>query len=299
MNTIFLDAETNVTEPQVVTIGFFDGVHLGHQYLINKVIDAARDYAMQSMVITFDRHPATVVRPEYKPQLLTGIDDKLALLSRTAIDNCVVLPFDYNMSQLTPKEFMQTILKRQLNTEVLIIGYDNHFGKRNADKPEGFDDYVAYGRQIGIDVMRAAPKSIEGVNVSSSVVRSFLSDGQVEMAAKCLGRRYRITGTVVPGVQKGRQLGFPTANIAPESVATMLPAPGVYHVAVEIEDDGNDHNGIMNIGTRPTFGGKDLTIEVHLLDFKDDLYGKKLTVKFISRIREERQFDNELQLWNN
>lgn len=280
----------------MATIGFFDGVHLGHQYLINKVIDAARDYAMQSMVITFDRHPATVVRPEYKPQLLTGIDDKLALLSRTAIDNCVVLPFDYNMSQLTPKEFMQTILKRQLNTEVLIIGYDNHFGKRNSDKPEGFDDYVGYGRQTGIDVMRAAPKSIEGVNVSSSVVRSFLSDGQVEMAAKCLGRQYRITGIVVPGVQKGRQLGFPTANIAPESVATMLPAPGVYHVAVEIDGDGINHNGIMNIGTRPTFGGKDLTIEVHLLDFKDDLYGEKLTVKFISRIREERQFDNELQL---
>jgi len=296
MKTTILHDTTKISGKQVATIGFFDGVHQGHQFLINTIIDEARRRQMQSMLITFDRHPAEVVHPDYQPQLITTIDDKLALLSHTAIDSCIVLPFDKQMAALSPRDFMEQILLKQLSVKVLIIGYDNHFGHSEPGHQEGFDDYVAYGKQLGIEVLQAQPKTVMGIDVSSSVVRSLISEGEVEKAARCMGRPYRFNGIVVEGLQKGRQLGFPTANIFPPSVETMIPAPGVYAVMARVEGESLFRGGMLNIGRRPTFGGKTETLEVNVFDFSGDLYGKRLTVKFIRRMRDERQFNNEKEL---
>jgi len=282
-------------KPQVATIGFFDGVHKGHQHVVNAVIDEARRRNMESMVITFDRHPRSVVDTGYMPQMLSTIDDKLQLFSLTALDNCVVLPFDAEMAMFTAKQFMTDVLMPQLNVKVLMIGYDNHFGHRISDE-EGFDDYVDYGKQIGIEVLRADEKMVQGVDVSSSVIRAFISEGEMQKASACLGRQYMIRGTVVTGHKIGRELGFPTANIDPSSVQTMIPSAGVYAVKVRIAGDDAVRRGVMNIGSRPTFDDGVVSLEVHIIDFTGDLYGKTLSVYFDYRIREEKKFGSKEEL---
>ncbi len=279
-------------ESSVATIGFFDGVHRGHRYLIDQVKALAGENDMASAVVTFSQHPRVVLASDYQPKMLTTIEEKIKLLSDTGIDRCHILPFTRDMAALTAHDFMQTVLHDQLHVRCLVIGYDNRFGH---NREEGFEDYVEYGRQMGINVVQAKAFVLNGVSVSSSVVRSFLVEGEVEMAAMCLGYRYSLSGTVVGGVKKGRELGFPTANINPQSIGKMIPANGVYAVEARL-DNGLVLPAMLNIGNRPTFNGSNTTLETNILGYNDDLYGQKLTVSFVKRLRGERRFPSEKAL---
>lgn len=288
----------------VCSIGFFDGVHRGHQCLIRQVRDEALRRGMQSLLITFDRHPRSVFAPAAVPSLLTTAEEKMALLRATGVDDIYVLPFDVQMAALTAKEFMQQVLKEQLGVSVLVIGYDHRFG-RPLSSSEGFLEYQAYGREIGIEVVLA--KELEGEHVSSSAVRRALEAGDVALAGRLLGRPYTWTGRVVHGHAVGRQLGFPTANLEAVNPEKQLPASGAYAiegaypqplpVGGEIRVKSEKWVGMMNIGRRPTLdNGTDMSIEAHLFDFEGDLYGQTLTLSFIARLRAERRFDSEEEL---
>lgn len=273
----------------VATIGFFDGVHRGHQYLIRRLREEAELQGMQSMVITFDRHPREVLGSNYQPRMLSTLDEKMERLKQTGIDRCVVLPFTRELAALSAREFMQQVLKRQLNVARLYMGYDNRFGH---NREEGFDDYVRYGREIGIEVILNDAFTLNQIHISSSVVRLFVSEGEIELANQCLGYPYMVTGKVVDGVHEGRKMGFPTANIEPDDAQKLIPAPGVYAVRVSVEGSREWLDGMMNIGTRPTFGENKLSLETHILHFSDDIYGKKLTVAFVKRLRAEQRFSS-------
>lgn len=281
--------------PYVATIGFFDGVHRGHQYLISRLMEQAAAAGMPSMVITFDRHPREVLGSNYQPRMLSTLSEKLQRLRQTGVDRCEVLSFTPQLAALTAREFMQHVLKEQLNVGKLYIGYDNRFGH---NREEGFDDYVRYGREMGIEVIHNDAFQLNKVNISSSVVRSFLDEGEVELANQCLGYNYTVEGGVVDGVQEGRKMGFPTANIEPSYALKLIPAPGVYAVKVRVEGTDEWLSGMMNIGTRPTFGENKLSLEVHILHFSGNLYGRTLAVSFVKRLRAERRFSSPSALRN-
>lgn len=278
-------------EPCVATIGFFDGVHRGHRFLIDHVREEAARCGLGSMVVTLDRHPRQVLQQEYQPEMITTASQKLQLLEATGVDNVAVLHFDKQTAALSARDFMSEILRSRLNVRKLIIGYDNRFGHRSADNPnEGFADYVEYGKELGIDVIHNPVYEIHGVKVSSSVVRSFIKEGEVEMAGVCLGRPYSIGGTVVTGYQEGRKLGFPTANIDAQACGLLIPKCGVYAVEALTEGDTAWRPAMMDIGMRPTFDGHRLSLEVNIFDFQGDLYGRQLHVRFVKRVRDEKKF---------
>lgn len=273
----------------VATIGFFDGVHRGHRFLIDRVIEEAQRSGMSSAVITFDRHPREVLQTDYQPDLLSTLDEKLLLISKTHVDNTVVLHFDASLAALTAHDFMRDVLQGQLKVRKLIIGYDNRFGH---NRSEGFDDYVRYGKELGIEVIRADAFLPDDVRVSSSVIRTCLREGRVEEANRLLGYDYTIESRIVSGYQNGRKMGFPTANLDVTRCQQLLPASGVYAVLVRLKDSVGWKRGMMNIGHRPTFNGTTTSMEVNLFNFSGDLYGQELLVSFISKIRDERKFDS-------
>lgn len=290
MNIIYINkGEARETPELVATIGFFDGVHRGHRFLIDRVIEEAQRSGMSSAVITFDRHPREVLQTDYQPDLLSTLDEKLLLLSKTHVDNTVVLHFDASLAALTAHDFMRDVLQGQLKVRKLIIGYDNRFGH---NRSEGFDDYVRYGKELGIEVIRADAFLPDDVRVSSSVIRTCLREGRVEEANRLLGYDYTIESRIVSGYQNGRKMGFPTANLDVTRCQQLLPASGVYAVLVRLKDSVGWKRGMMNIGHRPTFNGTTTSMEVNLFNFSGDLYGQELLVSFISKIRDERKFDS-------
>ena len=291
MQTIRLEQVVGPLQPCAVTVGFFDGVHLGHQHLIKQVCEAAHARGMEAAVATFARHPRQVLKSDYKPRLLSPLDEKIRLFEQTDIDRLVVLPFDRAMSELTAYEFMDQVLFQRIGARLLVTGYDNRFGH---NREEGFPEYVAYGHQLGLAVGAATPFSLNGVTISSTVVRVFLEAGDVEMAERCLGHRYSITGKVVPGHQFGRQMGFPSANLQLLDPLKLIPRNGVYGIRCTL--GSQQYEGMMNIGMRPTFMGSDLTIEVHLFGFSGNLYGQHLTVELVCRHRSERRFTSRGEL---
>ena len=293
MKKIILDDGYTSGLPCVATVGFFDGVHLGHRHLIDRVMEEARDAGLHSVVITFDQHPRQVIDAAFRPQLLTTFDEKMERLAQTGIDYCAVLPFTRQMAALSAREFMQQVLQRQLSVRRLVTGYDNRFGHNRA---EGFKEYVAYGKEMGMEVVKASPLVVDGLNVSSSVVRGLVVEGEMDTAARCLGYRYGITGKVVEGYQQGRKLGFPTANINLDDAQKLLPASGVYAVMVCVDDSPEMRRAVMNIGSRPTFHGDHVSIEVHIFDYAGDLYGRRLNVTVCHRLRQECRFDHPSQL---
>ena len=293
MKTIYYNNTDVQTEPCVATIGFFDGVHRGHQFLIHHLVETARLDGMQSMVITFDEHPRKVLQSDYQPEMLSTLDSKLLLLSKTEVDNAVVLHFDKAMAAMSAREFMQQVLHDHLHVKKLFIGYDHRFGH---NREETFDDYVRYGKEMGIEVIKNQAFSLNGINVSSSVIRSFLKEGEVDMANQCLGYPYTIIGKVVNGYHEGRKMGFPTANLDLSHFGQMIPAPGVYAVKARLENTVVWKRGMMNVGTRPTFDGKQLTLETHIFNFDGDIYGQLLLVSFVQRIRGEQKFEGPEEL---
>lgn len=271
----------------ICTIGFFDGVHRGHQHLIRQVRDEAIRRGMRSLLITFDRHPRSVFAPDAVPSLLTTAAEKMPLLRATGIDDIYVLPFDASMAALTAREFMQKVLRDELGVTVLVIGYDHQFGRpqNESKRRPSITDYQAWGREVGIEVVQA--EELKGEHISSSIIRRALEAGDVKTANRLLGRSYTWMGRVVHGHGIGRQLGFPTANLETIAPEKLLPARGVYAV----------HGGMLNIGQRPTIdNGSDTSIEVHLFDCHQDLYDQTLTLSFITRLREERRFESEADL---
>lgn len=276
------------------TIGFFDGVHRGHVYLIDQVKNEAEKRGLRSLAISFEEHPRLALsQTKYWPELLTTNDQKLRLLARTGLDACAMLCFDQAMSSLSSKEFMKHILKEKLNVRCLIVGYDHHFG---SDLSAGFKEYVMYGKELGIEVVRALPYDYNDLRISSSATRRFLMGGNVEMARACLGRPYQLEGCVVEGRHAGTLMGFPTANLQPDCEEQIIPGRGVYAVKVEI--DGFKYKAMLNIGWRPTLdNGHDQTVEAHLLDYSGgDLYGHRMKVSFYRRVRDERRFSDIEQL---
>ena len=274
----------------IATIGFFDGVHIGHCHLINMLKKVARERGVESCVITFDRHPRQVVQPEWCPEMLTTLEEKTQLLEATGIDRCEVLHFDREMANQSAHDFMQHTLKEKMGVSILVTGYDNRFGH---NRSEGFEDYVRYGKEIGIEVIKGEELTDGSNNVSSSSIRRMLKEGRIENATRCLGREYQLTGTVVGGEHIGRTIGFPTANIRPDDSSKLIPANGVYAVDVWSQaGDINRERAMLNIGTRPTFNGTATTIEVHIPHFAGNLYGSTLSIAFLRKIREERKFDS-------
>lgn len=291
MRTICLNNGPFELSESVATIGVFDGVHAGHQLLIRKVRDEALSRGLCPMVITFDRQPREVLDASFHPQLLTTLEEKEAIIRDLGIDVLVVLPFTRELAALSAHDFMSDILRQQLNVRTLITGYDNRFGR---NRSEGFDDYVRYGEEMGMQVLRGeAELMADGSRaVSSSVIRELLAvEGRVDMMPQCLTRHYQLSGVVKPGEHIGHQLGFPTANLEPLSDNKLIPAPGVYAVWATLQD-GRQRAAMMNIGTRPTFEGRRQTLEVNILDFEGNLYGQQVSIAFVARLREERRFDS-------
>lgn len=288
MKTIYFNESLPEMAPCVATIGMFDGVHRGHRFVISCLQQEAEQQGLPSCVITFDRHPKTVVGSSFVPQALSTLDEKLVLLSQTEIDLCVVLPFTSDMAQLSAHDFMQQVLKQRLGVRTLLTGYDNHFGHRTAGRKESFEDYQRYGQELGIEV-KGLPAEGE---INSSLIRQMLREGRIDEANNALGHPYAVAGTVVSGEHIGTHLGFPTANLQLDDPCKLVPANGVYAVKVCLEDSLEQKHAIANIGLRPTFNGKQTTLETHILRHEGKLYGQHLTVRFIHRLRDEQRFDS-------
>ncbi len=272
-------------EPCVATIGFFDGVHKGHCYLIEQVKAVAASKGLRTALITFPVHPRKVIDANYQLDLLSTFKEKVELLSNTGVDYCFLLEFTPEISALTARDFMADILKKQFKVESLIIGYDHRFGH---NRSEGFNEYCQYGKEIGMDVLRAKGLSIENRKIGSSVIRAALISGNLDQANFYLGYHYYLDGVVEKGFQLGRTIGFPTANIAITS-GKIIPADGVYAVRVSVE--GKEYIGMLNIGVRPTVhNGTNRTLEVNILNFSDDIYDKNIHLTFIKRMRPEIKF---------
>ena len=281
------DTYPQALPPTVATIGFFDGVHLGHRYLINQVKIAASQCGWCSSIITFPVHPRQVIQSDYQPQLLSSPEEKIELLDQTGVDNCILLPFTLELSKLTAWEFMQ-LLYNKYKVRMLVIGYDHRFGHNRA---ETFEDYCRYGRELGIHIMQATAYTQEQDKVSSSAIRRALLSGDVMTAKKYLGYNYFLEGTVVGGYQVGRKIGFPTANLRVDFPNKLIPYIGVY--AVRVHAAGQQWKGMLSIGYRPTLNnGDDLSIEVHILDFEGDIYHQKMRLEFIEFLRPEIKFDS-------
>lgn len=270
------------------TIGFFDGVHRGHQFMIDSLTTMAHAQGRLSLVITFDRHPRQVVHADYVPQLITTTDEKLQLLDTTTADRIEMLHFDAQMAQLSAYEFMRQVLHEKYGVAMLLTGYDNRFGHNRA---EGFADYVRYGEEMGMEVLQNTPIDIDGMRVSSSLIRRLIVEGNITEANNCLGHPYSITGSVAHGFQEGRRIGFPTANIVPESAEKLVPGNGVYATRVSVEG-GEWMPAMLNIGTNPTFQRQQTTIEAHIIGFEGDIYGRKVRVEFGRKLRDEQRFES-------
>lgn len=288
MRVIRPDIERVEYQPCIATIGFFDGVHRGHQYLIREVEQYGKELNLPSALITFTKPPRQVVQESYQPELLTTPEEKIRLLEKTGVNGCVLLEFTREMAKLTAREFMERILKNQFQVKALVIGYDHRFGH---NRSEGFSEYQSYGEELGIKVIRASQYLFEGEKVSSSVIRSILRNGGVRKATALLGHRYSLSGTVVEGFHVGRTLNYPTANMQPDNTYKLIPECGVYAVRVLL--DGKRYMGMLNIGTRPTVNnGTNRTIETHILHFSGDIYGHVFTIELVERLRSEQKFNS-------
>ncbi|MDR2222472.1 MAG: bifunctional riboflavin kinase/FAD synthetase [Flavobacteriaceae bacterium] len=271
----------------VVTLGTFDGVHIGHQMIIKKIVDAAQRTEAESLVLTFFPHPRMVLKQDNSIQLLNTLEEKRELLEALNLDNLVVQKFDYEFSQLTAEEFVKEVLVEKFNISKIIIGYDHRFGKnRTAD----FKDLERFGKQYGFEVEEISAQEIDHVSISSTKIRTALDEGAISLANEYLGYEYYFSGVVVHGKKLGRQLGFPTANISVSETYKLIPKYGVYIVKSYI--DGEWVKGMMSVGVNPTFEGHPYTIEVNYLDWDGDLYDKQLKIVILDRIRDEAKFES-------
>ncbi len=278
----------------VVTVGTFDGVHEGHKSLIRKVVGKAEARGARSVVVSFDPHPREILNSgEKQIRLLTSLEERSEILGELGVDELVIIPFDRDFSLLTAEEFIRDVIYQKIGVSEFIIGYDHQFGRNREGTIETVQEL---GKNLGFDVHIVEAHEVEEVTVSSTSVRKALSgEGDVKLAWSFLGRPYKLTGYVSHGDKRGKQLGFPTANIQPDHPKKIIPYRGVYAVNIEIEE--KQWRGMMNIGVRPTFDGTDKeTLEVNIFDFDRNIYGMPVAVYFLERIRDEKKFNGKDEL---
>jgi riboflavin kinase/FMN adenylyltransferase len=273
-----------------VTIGNFDGVHLGHHFIFRRLVAEARREGRPAVAISFDPHPKMVLHPERRPfYLITTLEEKIRLIAGLGIDAFILIPFSVEYARTTAEEFVRGILWERLGIRRIIIGHDYTFG-RGKEGNEAF--LIEAGRRLGFEVEVMNAFCVGDIVISSTKIREALLAGEVRFAATLLGRPYNLAGRVISGNQRGVRLGFPTANIAPDK--ELVPARGVY--AVRVFREGKRHDGILNIGFNPTFADGKRSIEVHIFDFQKDIYGESLEILFIERIRDEVRFESPEKL---
>ncbi len=278
----------------VVTSGTFDGVHIGHQKILKRLIDAAQQSGGESVLITYWPHPRLVLHEDSQDlKLLSTFEEKAELLASYGVQHLIKIPFTPQFSRLSSQEFIQQVLIDAIGTRKLVIGYDHRFGR---NREGSFEHLMAHKDQYGFEVEEIPRQDIDHIGVSSTLIRNALSEGKVEIAASYLGRPYSFCGEVVPGDKIGRSLGFPTANLKIPQPYKLIPSDGVY--AVKVTHNGKLWDGMLNIGVRPTIGGNEHRQEVHIMDLEQNLYGEELKILLIRQIRHEMKFNNlqELQL---
>jgi len=276
-----------------VTTGTFDGVHIGHQIILKKLIETAKRIGGESVLLTFYPHPRMVLQEQSDLRLINTIEEKTELLRQAGVDHLIIHPFTKEFSRTTSLEYVRDILSNQIGTVKLVIGYDHHFGR---NREGSFEHLKEYGPIYGFEVEEIPAQDIDDVKVSSTKIRAALEEGDIETANSYLGQAFPISGRVIRGDQIGRELGYPTANIELSSQYKLIPADGIYAVKVKLDD--KVFNGMLNIGMRPTFEFEEpkRSLEVHLLDFKGDLYGQYLSLELMKRIRDEKKFDSKEEL---
>ena len=274
-------------KPTVVTIGTFDGVHLGHQKIINKVVESARRENLLATIFTFFLHPRMIVQHDNSLKLIHTLSEKKEALKALGVDLLIVQPFNEEFANLTAEDFVHKLLVERLNAKKVIIGYDHRFGKgRTAD----IKDMERFGEQYGFAVEEIPVEEINEVSVSSTAIRNALLSGKMDIAERYLAAPYSLTGTVVHGMKLGRSIGYPTANIVVDDKYKLIPKDGVYAVYSLINQQ--KVYGMMSIGKNPTIKGKGSSIEVHFFDFNSDIYDQQITIYFIKYLREEQKFDS-------
>lgn len=277
----------NATKPTIVTIGTFDGVHLGHQKIVAQITKNAHALNCESLVLTFFPHPRMVLQESTEMKQLNTLNEKIALLDNLGIDNLVVHPFDKEFSRLTAEEFVKKVLVDVFKIKKIIIGHDHRFGR---NRTATIDDLINFGETYGFEVEQISAEEINEVSISSTKIRNALLEGNIELATNYLGYDYSLTGIISKGKQLGRTIGYPTANITIEEDYKLIPNNGVY-IAKSVLN-GKTVFGMMNIGTRPTVDGTKQTIEINFFDFKQDLYGQKITIALLHRMRSEQKFES-------
>lgn len=285
---ILYSSDISLLPPCVATVGFFDGVHAGHRFLIRELKEIAQAGNLKSVVITFSEHPRKVLDTGFQPELLSTLPEKLALLESTGIDTCIVLDFTPEMARLSAFDFLKDILRDKYNVRSLLVGHDHRFGHNRQD---GFPEYKQYGDALGMQVIQASRFSTsENQHISSSEIRLALHRGDIATANCILAGPYSFIGKVVGGFKIGRKIGFPTANLVADEQAKLIPSFGVY--AVRVHWNNCVYKGMMNIGTRPTLdNGLHTSIEVHIINFDEDIYNQTVRVEFIQKIRDEQKFN--------
>lgn len=284
-------SEFKSTNGTVVTIGTFDGVHIGHKAILTRMVEAAHNNNLEAVLLTFFPHPRMVLQNDDSLKLLNTLDEKKKLLSTIGIDHLVIHPFTKEFSRLTAVEYVRDILVNQLHAKKIIIGYDHRFGRnRTAD----ISDLREYGDTYHFDVEEISAKELNDVTISSTKIRNALLEGDIETANNYLGYPYLINGTIAPGKGIGKTIGYPTANLKVDNNYKLIPKHGVYITQAVI--DNKTRHGLTSIGTNPTVGGSDTTIETFFMDLDQDLYERPITLEFLSWIREEKTFQSMEEL---
>ena len=277
----------------ITTIGTFDGVHLGHQKILKILVSKSTALDLIPTVLTLFPHPRMVLQPDQPIKLLHTIDERIEILQNFGIENVVVKTFSKEFSNLSPRDYVKTILVDELNVGAVVIGYDHHFGK---NRSANIDDLKGFGQEFNFQIEEISAQDVDDITISSTKIRKALNSGQVELANSFLDYNFFITGQVVKGEQLGRTLGFPTANIHIKEEYKLIPKDGVYIVKALIEAE--EVFGMMNIGSKPTLGKNQRSIEVHFFNFDNDLYAKNIRVEFLKRLRDEEKFNSMGDLKN-
>ncbi|WP_289058515.1 bifunctional riboflavin kinase/FAD synthetase [uncultured Flavobacterium sp.] len=275
------------TKKTILTLGTFDGVHIGHKKILERITQNTENGKYESLVLTFFPHPRMVLQEKSEIRLLNTIDEKIKLLEATGIENLIVHPFNESFSRLTAEEFVRTILVDKFQIQKIIIGHDHRFGR---NRTANIDDLIAFGIEYGFEVEQISAEEIQDVSVSSTKIRKALNEGNMALANEYLGYSYFLNGTIVKGKQLGRTIGFPTANIHIEEDYKLIPKIGVYVVKAVVNKE--TVYGMMNIGFNPTVNGDKQTIEVHLFNFDKDIYDQNIEVSLLHYIREEQKFSS-------
>jgi riboflavin kinase/FMN adenylyltransferase len=284
-----LDSIQNKLKNPAITIGNFDGVHKGHQALFAKVKQLADQFGGHSVVMTFDPHPLQVLFPQKAPVFITSHRKKLDLIEACGIDAVIVVPFNKEFSQMSARQFVEIVLIEKIGIRAIVVGHDYRFGHSR----EGNIPFLQeYGQRHGFVVETVSGISIDDTTVSSTTIRQLITAGRVKDAAKLLGRPFEVNGAVIPGRKRGITLGFPTANIVMPALTS--PPTGVYVIEADVE--GKTYGGAANLGYNPTFGDNELSLEAHLFDFNQDIYGKQIVLRFIDRLRDELRFSGPDEL---